>query len=53
MFLDTAKGPIPRQFRRVERFNGFDLQNGHAGIKAGGGGNEKRGEVLPSKFNLN
>ena len=29
---------------RGESLNGLNVQNGHAGIKAGGSGNEKRGE---------
>jgi hypothetical protein len=44
MFLDPAERLIQRQFRRVERLNGLDAQNRHAGIKARGAGNEKREE---------
>ena len=54
VFLHALEGQIQSQFRRVERFNGFDMRDGHAGIKAAGGGNEKRGEKQsknnPAKF---
>jgi hypothetical protein len=50
VFLDAAEGLIQRQFRRVERLNGLDVQNRHAGIKARGAGNEKCGErFLPPR----
>jgi len=46
VFLDAAEGQIQRQFRRVERLNGLDVQGRHAGIKARSSANEKRREWL-------
>jgi hypothetical protein len=50
LLLDAAEGALQRQFRRVERLNRSDVQSRHAGIKARGVGNEKRGErFLPPR----
>jgi hypothetical protein len=50
VFLDPAEGAIQRQLRHVERLDRLDVQSCHAGIKARGSGNEKRGErFLPPR----
>ena len=47
MFLDAAEGVIQRQFRRIERLNGLDVQIRHTGIKPRNRGKAKREGAEP------